>query len=109
MILENGALGETYCIGGDAEMKNKDVVRSILSVFGKDESMIEYVRDRPGHDRRYAIDFSKIRDTLGWTPSIPFMEGIEKTVGWYRGHEGWWKRCISGAYREYYRTQYGAR
>lgn len=106
-ILEKGTVGETYCVGGDGEMRNIDVIRSILNAFGKDEDMIEHVKDRPGHDRRYAIDFSKIKDTLGWTPSVPFDEGIKNTVEWYREHETWWKRCISGEYREYYRAQYG--
>lgn len=91
LILHRGMLGETYCIGGDAEMKNIDITRLILNEFGFGDEMIEYVPDRKGHDFRYAIDFSKIKSELGWTPRYTFSEGLKKTVEWYKENSHWWK------------------
>lgn len=89
-IILEGELGETYCVGGEAEMTNRDVVQHILQIFGKDESSLEFVEDRAGHDWRYAMDISKIRKELGWEPQVSFAEGLKQTVKWYRENEEWW-------------------
>lgn len=109
LILQKGRVGETYCIGSqlEHEYSNIEVVRLILQIMGKGEDMIEYVKDRPGHDRRYAIDWSKIRTELGWEPKYSFEEWLEKTVRWYEENQEWWKKIKSGEYQEYYKTQYG--
>ena len=109
LILEKGKIGETYCIGGDGERENIWIVKELLRLLGKDESRIEYVKDRPGHDRRYAIDFSKIKTELGWQPSVSLEEGLAKTVEWFKANESWWKRVKSGEYQRYYAEQYGKR
>lgn len=106
LIIHKGKVGETYCIGGDSEKTNMEIVNSMLQLLGKDENMIEYVKDRPGHDRRYAMNFSKIASDLGWKPEVTFEEGMKKTVQWYQDNEQWWKRCKSGEYQEYYNEQY---
>lgn len=106
-IIEKGTIGETYCVGGDGERPNIWIVRKLLEILGEGEDRIEYVKDRPGHDRRYAIDFSKIRRELGWEPSVDLEEGLRRTVEWYRENEAWWKRVKSGEYRDYYERQYG--
>lgn len=108
LVLRKGRIGETYCVGGGAERENVWIVRKLLELLGKDEGMIEYVKDRPGHDRRYAIDFSKIKNELGWEPSVDLEEGLRRTVEWYQKNESWWKNVKSGAYREYYEKQYGS-
>jgi len=91
-VLLKGKIGETYCIGSlTQDISNIDVIKKILKIMGKDESSIEYVKDRPGHDRRYAIDFSKIQNELGWQPEYTFEEWLEKTVDWYKDNESWWK------------------
>ena len=92
LILNQGKMGETYCIGGDSEKSNIDIAKAILQNFGKGEEMIEYVEDRKGHDLRYAIDFSKIKEELGWKPTVDFQAGLEKTLDWYRKNEAWWKK-----------------
>ncbi len=107
LILEKGNIGETYLVGGAAERSNMEITRELLRLLGKGEDMIEYVADRPGHDRRYAIDFSKITREFGWKPRHSFERGLEETVRWYREHEAWWRNAKSGAYREYYERQYG--
>ncbi|HWQ60160.1 MAG TPA: dTDP-glucose 4,6-dehydratase [Candidatus Fimivivens sp.] len=107
LVLRTGTIGETYCVGGNGERKNIEIVKALLGIMGKDESAIEYVKDRPGHDRRYAIDFSKIKNELGWEPSVTLDEGLRQTVEWFKEHEAWWKDVKSGAYREYYGKQYG--
>jgi len=107
--LELGVPGRVYNFGGDAERTNLQVVRGILGALGKDDALIEYVRDRPGHDRRYAVDSSRARAELGWVPRVQFEEGIASTVRWYRAHEEWWRAVKSGAYRSYYEEQYGDR
>jgi dTDP-glucose 4,6-dehydratase len=90
-VLLKGEIGETYCVGGEAERTNMQVVLGILKEFGMGEEMLEFVQDRAGHDFRYAMDISKIRKELGWEPKVSFEEGLRKTVEWYRGNEGWWK------------------
>ncbi|HBL40596.1 MAG TPA: dTDP-glucose 4,6-dehydratase [Ruminococcaceae bacterium] len=101
MILFNGRIGEVYNIGGHNERTNIQVVKTILKQLGKDESLITHVKDRPGHDRRYAIDPKKIGDELGWKPETLFDEGIERTIRWYVENEGWWKNILNGTYRSY--------
>jgi dTDP-glucose 4,6-dehydratase len=91
LILHKGAIGETYNVGGNAEMRNIDVVKRVIHVMGKDESLITFVKDRPGHDYRYALDISKIGRELGWRPSVTVDEGLQKTIQWYRDNEWWWR------------------
>jgi dTDP-glucose 4,6-dehydratase len=106
-VLEKGKTGETYCVGGLTEdIDNLTVIRKILACMGKNESMIEFVKDRPGHDRRYAIDWSKIRNELGWKPAYDFDTYLEKTIEWYRSNESWWRNIKTGQYRSYYEKQY---
>lgn len=109
LILHQGRLGETYCVGGDCEMPNIAITRKILELMGHDENMIEYVRDRPGHDRRYAINFTKIKEDLGWVPKTGFEAGMQKTVDWFKENQDWWQQIKSGAYITYYEKQYGIR
>ncbi|RMH13984.1 MAG: dTDP-glucose 4,6-dehydratase [Gemmatimonadetes bacterium] len=97
--LRRGAAGRVYNFGGDAERTNLQVVRAILAALGKPESLIEFVTDRPGHDRRYAIDASRAAAELDWSPQVGFEEGLNETVRWYVEHEAWWRRVLSGAYR----------
>jgi dTDP-glucose 4,6-dehydratase len=106
LALQRGLPGEVYNVGGPDETANIDVVRRILAATGRDESLIEYVTDRPGHDRRYSLSSAKIRE-LGWEPSRRFSEGLHQTVEWYRDNEWWWAPIRSGEYREYYEQQYG--
>ncbi len=107
MILTNGKVGETYLIGGLTEdIPNIEVIKRILKIMNKDESSIEYIKDRPGHDRRYAVDWSRINKELGWKPEASFDEYLEKTVKWYMDNQDWWKRVKSGEYQEYYKKQY---
>jgi dTDP-glucose 4,6-dehydratase len=107
LILQKGKIGETYCIGGNSEKTNMEIVKKILELLNKGEEMIEYVKDRPGHDRRYAIDFSKIKQELGWQPQTSFEEGMKQTVDWYKTNESWWRDVKSGEYQKYYEKQYG--
>ena len=104
-----GAAGEIYNIGGSNEMTNLDVVRRILAWLGKPEDLIEHVTDRPGHDRRYAIDSSKLQRELGWRPSVDFAGGLQRTLDWYRANDDWMQQVTSGAYRTYYQQMYGNR
>ncbi|MDD3284522.1 MAG: dTDP-glucose 4,6-dehydratase [Patescibacteria group bacterium] len=106
LILHNGKIGSTYCIGADCEKTNIDIVHLILKHFGKDEEMIEYVQDRLGHDFRYAIDSSKIQNELGWKPQISFEDGLKQTLKWYEDNEYWWREIKSGDYQKYYENQY---
>ena len=109
-VLERGKAGERYCIGGDNERSNLELTHAILDIMGQGKEMIEPVKDRLGHDRRYAIDAGKIREELGWRPTrSAWPAALEETVKWYRDHEGWWRNVKSGAYREYYATQYADR
>lgn len=105
-IFHDGRPGEIYNIGSGQELSNVDLTHKILEHVGVGEEMIEYVKDRPGHDRRYAIDHSKLSTELGWNPEMHFDEGLEATVQWYRENEEWWKPLKSGAYLEYYKKQY---
>lgn len=110
LVLQKGKVGETYCVGGLTEdINNLIVVRKILKILEKDEGMIEFVKDRPGHDRRYAMNWSKIKNELGWEPKYGFDEWLEKTVAWYKTHQNWWRRVKSGDYKKYYKEQYGQR
>jgi len=106
-ILSDGKIGETYCIGGMTEdVTNSDVLKQILGLLHKTESDIIYVKDRKGHDRRYAMDWAKINKELSWKPLHPFNVWLEKTVKWYSSHESWWKPLKSGLFETYYRKQY---
>lgn len=106
-ILHDGMLGEVYNIGSGERLSNLEVVSMILQEFGLGNEMVEYVKDRPGHDRRYALDSSKIRRELGWKPEHVFADALKKTVEWYKENQAWWKRLKSGEYLEYYKKQYG--
>ncbi len=105
-VLREGTPGEVYNIGGQSERTNLHVAQTILDRLGKPHSMIRFVADRPGHDRRYAIDFSKIKRELGWMPTVSFEEGIDRTIEWYQTHREWWKKIKTGEYLDYYRRMY---
>ena len=105
-VLAHGAPGETYNVGGPDEAVNLDVVQRIIALTGASEDLIEYVTDRPGHDRRYSLGSEKAR-ALGWEPQVRFGEGLERTVAWYRDNRAWWEPIRSGDYRAYYERQYG--
>ena len=107
-VLERGTAGEVYNIGGNNERANIEIIRLILRELGKPESLITYVKDRPGHDRRYAIDNTKITGELGWKPLYTFEQGMRETIQWYLTHADWIVRVISGDYRAYYQEMYGA-
>jgi len=107
IIIKKGKIGQTYCLGGNCEKNNIEITRKILELMGKGEEMIEYVKDRPGHDLRYAIDFSKINKELGWQPEIKFEDGLVQTIEWYKNNQDWWKKIKSGEYQKYYKKQYG--
>jgi dTDP-glucose 4,6-dehydratase len=107
--LEKGKAGQVYNIGGNSERKNIEIVKAILGLLNKPESLIKYVKDRPGHDRRYAIDATKMKTELGWTPAHTFEKGLQETVRWYVDNSAWWERVMSGAYRQYFESQYRTR
>lgn len=107
LIIHNGKVGEVYNVGGHNEMANIDIVKLILKELGKSEDLITYVTDRAGHDRRYAIDPTKIHNDLGWLPETKFADGIVKTIKWYLDNEAWWQPIISGEYQNYYQKMYG--
>ncbi|MBU0661407.1 dTDP-glucose 4,6-dehydratase [Patescibacteria group bacterium] len=107
MILRKGRIGETYCLGGkDAEINNLNLTKLLLKIMGKDESHIEFVKDRAGHDFRYAVDYSKAQKELGWEPQVSLEEGLTDMVEWYLSHQDWVERCLSGDYQAYYDKQY---
>ncbi len=116
-IVCDGKLGETYNIGGHNEWKNIDLIRLLCKIMdeklgrdpGTSEGLITYVKDRAGHDLRYAIDASKVKDELGWVPSVTFEEGVSKTVDWYLANDEWLRQVTSGDYLQYYREQYEER
>ena len=108
LVLRKGREGEIYNIGGGTEVENIALTRRILALLGRPESLIQPVVDRPGHDRRYALDSAKVA-ALGWRPATPFDTALAETVAWYRAHEAWWKPIKSGAFRHYYQTQYASR
>ena len=105
-VLHKGKLGEVYNIGGNNEKANIEIIKRILQTLGKSEDLIEYVKDRPGHDKRYAIDNTKITTQLGWKPSYTFEQGIQETIEWYLAHQEWMERIISGSYQDYYEKMY---
>lgn len=107
--LRRGREGEVYNFGGRSEMRNIDLTRLLLKLLDKPESLIRYVQDRPGHDLRYAIDCTKAERELGWSPQVTFEAGLRETIDWYRQHADWVARIKSGAYRSYYKQQYGGR
>lgn len=109
LVLEKGRPGEVYNIGASQEMTNIEIVKLILKNLNKTEELIEYVKDRPGHDRRYAIDSGKIRTELGWKPEYRFEQAIADTIEWYKNNTDWWKRIISGEYQQYYHNLYSNR
>ncbi|MBE3069931.1 MAG: dTDP-glucose 4,6-dehydratase, partial [Planctomycetes bacterium] len=104
-----GRPGRVYNIGARSERYNIDVVRLMLGELGMDESLIRYVKDRPAHDRRYAIDPTRAETELGWRPQVPFEDGLRQTIHWYRDHADWWRRVRDGSYREFYDKWYGGR
>jgi dTDP-glucose 4,6-dehydratase len=106
MVLTKGRAGETYNIGGCNEKKNIEVVELILERLKKPKSLIRHVTDRPGHDRRYAIDATRIKNDLGWRPTVSFEEGITKTIDWYLANQKWLKNVVSGDYKAYYESMY---
>jgi len=108
-VLEGGRAGAVYNIGARSERYNLDVVREILRQVGKPESLIRFVKDRPGHDRRYAMNPGRIEEELGWRPRVSFEEGLADTIRWYRDHSDWWRRVKDGSYREFYAKWYGNR
>jgi dTDP-glucose 4,6-dehydratase len=105
LVLREGEPGNVYNVGGGNEVENLDLTRRILDLLGKDEGLIRYVTDRPGHDRRYAVDCAKLR-ALGWAPRTPFEDGLAATVEWYHDHRAWWEPIKSGEFRRYYERQY---
>ena len=109
LIIRKGTVGEVYNIGGHNEKTNLEVVKTVLDKLGKSEEFISYVTDRPGHDRRYAIDPTKIHEELGWLPETTFETGIQKTIDWYLENRTWWENIISGEYANYYEKMYGNR
>ena len=109
LIIRNGTVGEIYNIGGHNERTNLEVVKTILKALDKPESLIQYVTDRPGHDRRYAIDPTKIETELGWKPQYNFDTGIAMTIQWYLDNQDWWKHILSGEYSNYFEKMYGNR
>ena len=107
LILKKGAMGKTYLIGGQTEdISNIKVVKKIIKIMNKNQSVIEYVKDRPGHDRRYAIDWSQTNKELGWKPEYEFDSSLKRTINWYTTHQNWWKKVKSGQYLKYYEKQY---
>lgn len=109
LILQKGRVGEIYNVGGHNEMRNIDIVKLICQELGKPESLITHVTDRKGHDRRYAIDPTKIHNELGWLPEIKFADGIKKTIKWYLENQDWWENIVNGEYQGYYERMYGGR
>lgn len=108
-IIRKGQSGEVYNIGGNTEKTNLEVVETILHELEKPKSLITFVKDRAGHDLRYAIDATKMKEALQWTPRMTFNEGIKQTIQWYLDHRSWWEDILSGDYKEYYQTMYGNR
>lgn len=107
LIMHKGKKGEVYNVGGHNEMRNIDIVRLILKELNKPESLIKFVKDRKGHDLRYAIDPTKIHNELGWLPETKFADGIIKTIKWYLDNKPWWENIINGEYKNYYEKMYG--
>ena len=108
LVIAKGRIGETYLIGTDSDIANIDLIKKLLSIMGADEKMIEYVADRPGHDRRYAIDPAKIKNELGWKPTFGLDEALGKTIAWYKNNKSWWQKLKNKSYMDYYNKQYKA-
>jgi dTDP-glucose 4,6-dehydratase len=108
-VLENGAPGEIYNIGGNCSLPNLEVVRRILKATGRPESLVTRVADRPGHDRRYALTNKKLARLTGWQPQVDFERGLAATIDWYRQNQGWVQRVKSGEYRQFYELNYSDR
>lgn len=109
-ILQKGTVGETYFIGpGEQRVTNLELIRKVLTIMQKDESSLEFVADRPGHDQRYALSIAKIERELGWHPTVQLDDGLQKMINWYSANEAWWKPIKSGEYKKYYEQQYGNR
>lgn len=109
LVLSKGKVGETYLVGGMTDLfSNIEIAKKIVKLLGKDDSSIEFVKDRPGHDRKYDVDWSKIKNELGWSPRHNFDEYLAKTVEWYKENKDWWTHIKSGEYKEYYEKQYGS-
>lgn len=107
LVIQKGKIGETYCVGGlSRDLSNLEIIKRILKIMDKDESLIEFVKDRPGHDRRYAINWQKIATELGWQPAFDFDTYLKDTVKWYQTHVSWWNHVKSGEYQNYYQKQY---
>ena len=109
LVLHKGRNGEVYNVGGNNERTNIEIVKTILKQLNKPESLMKFVKDRPGHDRRYAIDATKLHTELGWSPKYNFDTGIEQTINWYLNNREWWENIISGEYQDYVKSQYGDR
>jgi dTDP-glucose 4,6-dehydratase len=109
LVLDQGKIGEVYNVGANTEKPNIEIVKLVLKQLGKTEALIEYVKDRPGHDRRYAINSTKIERELGWKAEHSFENAIQHTIQWYIDYEKWWKEIISGDYQNYYKLQYSSR
>lgn len=109
VVLHKGKVGETYCVGGlSQDISNLEIVKRIIKFMASDESMIEFVRDRPGHDRKYAIDWTKMQKELGWSPMHDFDSYLTQTIEWYKIHSDWWQHVKSGEYQNYYKKQYAS-
>ena len=106
LVIAKGKVGETYLIGTDSDIANIDLIKKLLAIMGADEKMIEYVADRPGHDRRYAIDATKIKNELGWKPVFDLEGALRKTVVWYKNNKSWWQKLKNKSYMDYYNKQY---
>ena len=106
-VIKKGRIDETYCLGGGCELTNLELTKKILKALDKGEEMIDFVPDRPGHDLRYAMDYSKAKKELGWQPTVDFGEGLKKTIDWYKNNQSWWRNVKNGKYLEYYKKQYG--
>ena len=109
MVISKGKPGHIYNIGTSNETTNLDVVNHILDIMKKPRSLIKFVKDRPGHDRRYALDTTRIKKALNWQPVIPLAEGLKKTVDWYLSEKDWWQRIKKGEYAQYYERMYSQR
>jgi dTDP-glucose 4,6-dehydratase len=109
VIMREGKVGEVYNVGGNNERTNIDIVKTILKLMDKPDSLITYVADRPGHDLRYAIDSSKISAELAWRPETDFDTGMSDTINWYLNNRTWWQEILAGDYRDYYERMYGER
>ena len=105
-IIHKGKIGETYCLGGNSELTNLELTKKILKLMNREEDMIEYIADRAGHDLRYAMNFSKAKNELGWEPVVSFDQGLGKTIDWYKNNQIWWKNIKNGDYLEYYKKNY---